>query len=89
MQATKCDSCGEMIQPGHWPFCPHEILTDGKCQLGDEPIEPYWDENLGADPVYITSRGQRRKIMREEGLDYKTTDARRRMSGGKRLYFFL
>jgi len=88
-QPTRCDECGAMMEMGSWPFCggdpsKHEVVRN--CHMGEEPLEPYWDENLGPDPILITTRGQRRKIMEEQGLYYKTTDARRRQAG-KKLYF--
>lgn len=30
--------------------------------------EPYWDEHLGPEPVYVTSREHRRQLKKERGL---------------------
>ena len=64
----KCDSCGAELKIGEWPWCPH---GDAR-HFGEDPIEPYIDENLGHEPVEITSRAQRRKIMYERNLEYVT-----------------
>jgi hypothetical protein len=61
-----CEKCGHELQIGEWPFCPHEYAVG----FGEEPLD-YWDENLLPDPVHITSRTQRRKIMDAHGLDYR------------------
>lgn len=31
-------------------------------------IEPYWDENLGHDPIYVQSRQHRQSLMEDRGL---------------------
>lgn len=88
---------------GSWPFCggdPSKHKAVGRLDMGEEPLEPYVDENVapgGTDIGYdafgnpyrghlITTRGQRRKLMAQNNADYYTSDARRH--GGKKLYFF-
>ena len=80
----KCDRCNAELKVGDWPFCPHEHVDH--CQLGEEPLEPYWDHNLAPDPVYITTRGERRKLMSKNHLEYLDVSSKKR--GGK-LYFFV
>jgi hypothetical protein len=76
---VKCDKCGDELEVGSWPWCPH-----GKVRFfGDDPIEPYWDEHLTKDGVYITSRAQRRKIMDQRGL----VPHKNKYENAGRLYF--
>ena len=37
--------------------------------IGD--IEPYWDDNLGQDPVFVESKKHRRQLLKVMGLDIK------------------
>ncbi len=78
----KCDRCGAELRVGDWPFCPHGPAG----RFGDDPIEGYWDEHLAPDPVYITTRGERRRLMSKNHLDYLDVSSKKR--GGK-LYFFV
>jgi len=63
---TKCDSCGNELHIGDWPYCPH-----GSSRFHVDAFEGYFDEMIDSDPVWITSAHQRRKIMDEKGLEYK------------------
>ena len=65
-EMVTCDTCKKEYAIGEWPFCPH-----GKPQ-GMFAYTPYWDDNLGPEPVYITSLAQKRKIMKERGLEYRS-----------------
>lgn len=42
-------------------------------------LEPYWDENLGKDPVYVKSHQHRKQLMGERGLvdPYTSTSKQR------------
>ena len=42
----------------------------GSASFGEAPLEPYMDEHLGPEPVEITTRAQRRRIMSQAHLDY-------------------
>jgi len=54
----KCDDCGHDIQIGEWPFCNHGRPTPSKG------FEPYWDENIATEPVWISDPGDRNQRMR-------------------------
>lgn len=77
-----CDDCGAERGVGDWPQCPH---IPGN--FGEEPLEPYVDENIDTEPVLITTRGQRRAIMAAKGFEYrkKRTD----LLPGRASYFFV
>lgn len=63
-----CDKCGVELQVGQWPFCkgnPAEHVN--AVGFGERPLEPYWDDELGAE---ITTRAGRRAIMAEKHLEY-------------------
>jgi hypothetical protein len=69
-----------------WPFCRGDASKHVRVEhFGDDSIEGYIDTNLGPQDVEITTRGQRRKIMSQNGLEYKDVSRKTR---GKRLYFF-
>lgn len=76
-----CDGCGVVRYCGDWPNCPH---GDGRS-FGEEPLEPYFDENITESGEYITTRGQRRAIMNREHLEFrkKRTD----LLTGRRVHF--
>ena len=61
-----CDDCGKERHPGDWPQCPH---ISGN--FGEEPLEPYFDENISESGEYITTRAQRRAIMARNHMDYR------------------
>jgi hypothetical protein len=54
-----CQTCG-LPTERIWRIAPKAIP--------DEYTTPYWDENLGHEPVLIYSRSQRRQLMKERGL---------------------
>jgi hypothetical protein len=59
-----CDKCGKTLEVGCWPWCPHEPAL----HFGEDPMRPYYDGELDA---HITTRAERRSIMRAKGLEYK------------------
>lgn len=61
-----CIECGNRRSPGDWPQCPHEA---GK--FGEDPLEPYEDDNLSTDPIHVTTRAQRRAIMNKNHMEYR------------------
>ena len=69
-----CERCGAELQVGQWPWCPHGDAHN----FGEAPLEPYMDENLGPDPVRITTRAERRRIMAQGNLEYKDLSRKRR-----------
>lgn len=75
-----CESCGKTYTVGEWPWCPH-----GFGNNLEEPLEPYVDDNLTADPggVEITTRSQRRQLMKEKGFEYR----KKASAPGRTLFF--
>jgi hypothetical protein len=69
---TMCDDCGEEYATGDWPYCPH-----GRCTQTTE-FSAVWDEHICEDGALIKYAGQRRAIMKQNGLDYRS---RRGMPG--------
>lgn len=66
-RANVCDDCGKERFPGDWPHCPHGDARN----FGEKPLEPYFDEHISERGEWITTRGQRSKMMREGGLEYR------------------
>lgn len=44
------------------------IATSDYCQVK----KPYWEHNLGPEPIYIESRKQLRNLLKQEGCIMKT-----------------
>lgn len=61
-----CEVCGRAVQVGEWPFCPHGFGAN-RVQ-GDDIPGGLTLENLGPDPVTVYSHSERKRIMRERGL---------------------
>jgi len=82
----ECPNCG--IQRDIWAKIDEEEKLCG-CMLwmkriisatrGNVGLKPYWDENLGPEPVYVTSSQHRKELMRERGLvdKYMSTTTQR------------
>jgi hypothetical protein len=62
----RCEKCGEPIQIGSWPFCKGGHGRGTNNVIGDEIDE--WNENVGHEPVHFTSRQERRRYLKEHGL---------------------
>jgi len=57
-----CESCGNEMQVGEWPFCPHSFPSSRLNVISDElPNGPYWCETLGHDPVWIENKSHLRR----------------------------
>ena len=68
MQFTLCDRCGQPLSVGDFPFCPH-----GRASAAIETDEAWiggrWIENLGHEPVLVTSRQHLQREMEARGLE--------------------
>ena len=64
----KCDKCENEIHIGEWPYCPH-----GRGNNLEQPMESVQDWNISPEEggVEFTTRGQRRKYMDNNGIDYR------------------
>lgn len=51
------------------PLCGHTAKSIISGSADRREWEPYWDENLGHDPVLVQSRAHRRELMRKAGLE--------------------
>lgn len=66
-----CLTCGHRFKVGDWPF--HDVSTPGDPHgrpHGMHDFHAYMDENLGPEPILVTSLAQRKRLMREQNLDY-------------------
>ena len=83
---VKCEKCGGTFGGGMYPFCKGNPSDHGVMGGHNDPIEPYVDtqllspkdprctgvNELGHRGVPITSRGDRKVLMRELGLQFGT-----------------
>lgn len=59
-----CESCGKELAIGDWPYCPHpNVNLTGMGMLGE--FHARWEENMGPEPVYITSLAQKQALLRD------------------------
>ena len=81
---TVCEVCGGTIRVGDWPFCGgNPALHVPAEHFGEEPLAPYWDEHISPEGAEIRTRGERRRIMARNGLDYQDVSKKKR---GARVY---
>jgi len=82
LSSLVCVTCGRPRFFGDWPACPHS----SDVTFGEQPLEPYVDENIAEEPVLITTRGQRKALMDKNNLVYrkKRTDL---LPSSKRYFF--
>ena len=62
-----CETCGEPLAIGEWPFCPHGETGTFNVQADGIP-GGLTLHNLGHEPVTVYSHSERRRIMAERGL---------------------
>jgi hypothetical protein len=71
---AECPKCG--LQENVWG----KIDVDLRCKCGrkmkrlispvriNPDITPYWEENVGEQPVYMKSRRHRQQVLKDNGL---------------------
>ena len=68
MTKTPCDRCGQPIRVGAWPFCPHGP-AGGFGVIDDTlPGGARWMHNLGDTPVWVETKTELAREMRQRGL---------------------
>lgn len=67
----KCESCGEVLKLGSWPYC-----ADGTGKHGHEPphgnlgdFRAYTDYHIADEPVHITSLAQKKTLLKPHWKD--------------------
>ncbi len=71
-----CERCGIKLKVGDWPFCSGDPTKHvSAIGFGEQPLTPYFDTELGAE---VRTRGERRRLMREKGLDYLDVSNKKR-----------
>ena len=82
--SSTCDECGGAINVGDWPYCGGDPKAHVPAtHFGEEPLTPYMDEMLGPEPIEIRTRGERRRIMSQNHLEYLDVSSKKR---GSRIY---
>lgn len=66
---TCCDTCGQVLKLGQYPFCPHEYGTHSAFR--DEIPGGIVVENYGRHPIRFDSHSERRAYMKAHGLNEK------------------
>jgi len=69
---TICEQCGTEVSVGDWPFCHGDKSAHVKVGKNfHDGFEPYLDEHLTTDPVWIASRSERQALMRQNAMEYR------------------
>lgn len=75
-----CEVCHKELQVGDWPYCPHGRPNG---MLGE--YKAHWEDNLGPEPVWVTSLAQKQKLLKGDGhrprmyeVDHKLTPSQAR-----------
>lgn len=67
---TSCDMCGERLEVGTWPWCPH-----GRAQSSIQTDEAFIGgmtlEHMGHEPVTVYSRAELKREMEKRGLEQR------------------
>lgn len=93
-----CEKCGSNYTAGQFPFCKGIAANHGQMHGFDDAFEPYVDTQLldrkdprcdsvdsrGVRGVFISSRSERRELMKSLGLQFGSQKFEDR---GKKLYF--
>jgi hypothetical protein len=67
-----CESCGQEVQVGEWPFCPHG-RTGSFTNFKDDIPGGLTVENYGPTPMTFYSHSERRRYMAAHGLTERET----------------
>lgn len=65
----KCSKCEHIMVPGDYPFCPHGVGMHAVAR--DEIPGGITLENYGPNPITFYSHSERRRHMKEHGLQEK------------------
>jgi hypothetical protein len=67
---NRCESCGELMRPGDWPFCPHG--QPGKFSIvPDEVPGGFMVENGFNEPRKFYSHSEHRAALAADGLEIR------------------
>lgn len=64
-----CEKCGNALQIGEWPFCPHGFPFSGLSVVDDTVIGGRWCETLGHEPFFYTSKSELKREADRRGLE--------------------
>lgn len=78
MTTSVCEKCGEVIQFGAWPFCPHGVVREVQI-IGDEFPGGKTFEHLDHEPVTVYSKSELKREMDKRNLRF--TDRYRPIDG--------
>ena len=64
---SMCEACGQNVQVGEWPWCPHGFATP---QVIDDtlPGGARYMHNLGPEPVWVETKTQLTAELKARGL---------------------
>lgn len=60
-----CEKCGETLEVGSWPFCPHT-----KREVGYIAVKsyPFVTKNFNGKPIEVTSASHEKALMQQFGV---------------------
>lgn len=63
MSEVKCDKCGEVLEVGEWPFCPHGFGANWT-----EKTYPFTTKAFNGQELEVTSRAHEKALMQQYGV---------------------
>ena len=69
MDETRCPKCNEPLEIGSWPFCNGGHGKGQNNVVGDTIIGGEVNENVANEPVTFYSKSEKRRYLREHGLE--------------------
>ena len=66
---TTCDKCGEALEVGMFPFCPHGYPGHAFAAIGEEIVGGFVQENFGPTPETFYSKHAMALRAKELGLE--------------------
>lgn len=64
----KCDDCGNELQIGEWPFCPHGF-TGRSARVAS--AFPYTTSNITGKPIEVSSESHLKALCAEHGVTHR------------------
>ncbi len=71
VQGETCETCGQTIAIGSWPWCPHGEPHGNAIQTDESFIGGQTLENLGHEPVTVYSRTEFKQAMARANVEQR------------------
>lgn len=73
LDSTRCEICGEFVEVGAWPFCPHGRAAS--AVIPDDVPGGFWADNGFSEPRKFYSHSEHERALAAEGLEIRAKHA--------------